>query len=182
MNNNRRQFLKKACFSGACMCGFTALVKASTEEDIEPDSNKLLMYEWISSLMQSIDENEDENMSRQIMKKCAVAHYNHLKMDDLLKPYEGNLEKFNQFIENEWGWKIDFQKEKGILIADENKNFCVCPMVNQEKGVKSSILCFCSEGFAELMFSKVAGYSVTAKIISSIHRGDDRCKYEISLD
>jgi predicted hydrocarbon binding protein len=64
-------------------------------------------------------------------------------------------------------------------IADENKTKCVCPMVNKEKGVRSSILCYCSEGFAEKMFSTVVGHPVKAKVISSIHRGNNRCKYQI---
>ena len=93
----------------------------------------------------------------------------------------GDIEKFNQFIEEKWGWKIDYQKEKGILLADENKNYCVCPMVNQEKGVKSTIYCYCSEGFAEQMFSVVVGHQVKAKVISSVLRGDERCIYEITL-
>ena len=185
MNTNRRNFFKKACLSGACLCGFTSLVKAGNlfETDVlEPDPNKLLMQEWISTLLLSIDDHEDEDACRKIMKKCAASHYEHLKMDDFLKPFEGKLEMFNTLIEEKWGWKIDYQKEKGSLTADENKNYCVCPMVNQEKGVKSSILCYCSEGFAELMFSKVMGRPVRATVISSIHKGNDRCKYEIKLN
>jgi len=181
MKTQRREFLKKACISGACFCGFPALVNASNKQGNESDPNRLFMQDWISTLLSSIDENEDENVSRQIMKKCAAAHYNHLSMDEFLKPYEGNLKTFIQFIEKEWGWKINFQKEDGILIADENKNVCVCPMVNQNKGVKSSILCYCSEGFAENMFSKIIGHPVKAEVVSSIHFGDKTCKYKITI-
>ena len=184
MTTNRRNFIEKACLAGACFCGFTSMVQAGTQaqnDDGAPDPNKLLMQDWIATLLLQIDDQEDEATCRKIMKGCARSHYNHLKMDDVLKPYEGNLEKFNSFIEQKWGWKIDYQKDKGILVADENKSYCVCPMINQKVGVKSSIHCFCSEGFAELMFSKVAGHPVKATVISSIHRGNDRCKYQIEL-
>ena len=180
MNSKRRDFLKKACISGGCLCGFTSLVKA-VPSSTEPDPDKLLMQEWISTLVSNINENADEKMRQKIMKSCAISHYEHLNMDSVLEPYVGDLEKFNQFIEEKWGWKIDYQKEKGILLADENKNYCVCPMVNQEKGVKSTIYCYCSEGFAEQMFSVVVGHQVKAKVISSVLRGDERCIYEITL-
>lgn len=184
MTTNRRNFIGKACLAGACLCGFTALVGAADskkDETVSPDPNKILMQDWMSTLLLSIDDQEDEATCRKIMKKCAISHYNHLKMDNFLKPYEGNLEKFIAFIGQEWGWKIDYQKETGVLIADENKNYCVCPMVNPEKGVKSSILCYCSEGFAERMFSTVVGHPVNARVISSVHRGDSSCKYQIKL-
>ncbi|WP_159518956.1 DUF6144 family protein [Sunxiuqinia indica] len=185
MSHKRRDFIKKSCLLGGCLCGFTSLVNGAVNlsddmADVAP--NQVLMQEWVSTLLKSIDENEEQDVAQKIVKQCAISHFEHLKMDEFLKPYIGKLEKFNAFIENKWGWKIDYQKEVGILIADENKNYCVCPMVNKEKGIKSSILCYCSEGFAELMFSKVADMQVQATVISSIHRGQDRCQYEIKLN
>jgi len=185
MTTNRRNFIGKACLTGACFCGFTSIAQAGGRQqnnDTAPDPNKLLMQDWIATLLLNIDDQEDEAACRKIMKGCARSHYNQLKMDDVLKPYEGDLGKFNSFIEQEWGWKIDYQKDTGILMADENKSYCVCPMINQKIGVKSPIHCFCSEGFAELMFSKVVGHPVKATVISSIHRGNDRCKYEIRIN
>lgn len=184
MNPKRRDFIKKSCLLGSCLCGFTSLAGGSISSSVGAegtDPNQLLMQEWISTLMLSLNEQTDEEVSRQILKNCARAHYDQLQMDDILQKYVGNLKKFIQFLNSNWNWVINFDEEKQIIYADENKDVCVCPLVNQEKGVKSSILCYCSEGFAELMFSKVAGKPVQAKVVSSIHRGDDRCKYEINL-
>ena len=183
----RKDFFKKACLAGACFCGFTSLAVqgASLPEAsgiTEPDDKKLkFMQDWISTLLLNIDENTSDEECRKIMNPCALAHYNYLEMDNVLAPYKGDIEKFNAFISGEWGWKVNYDKEKGLIVADENKSYCVCPMVNKEKGVRSSILCYCSEGFAEKMFSTVAGHPVTARVISSIHRGNDRCRYEITL-
>jgi hypothetical protein len=182
--DNRRIFIKKACLAGACLCGFPSLLQAAdttSNGSSSTDKEKGLMREWISTLLLSIDDHVNKEECRSIMKKCAISHYEHLNMDELLLPYVGDIEKFNRFIEKEWGWKVSYQKQEGIIIANENKKTCVCPMVNQQKGVKSSILCYCSEGFAELMFSKVAGHPVKASVISSIHRGDASCIYKISL-
>ncbi len=184
MNSDRRNFLKKACAAGGCFCGFASLAGGSTSPSAsaeEHDANHLLMQEWISTLMLSLDEQTDEEVSRQIMKTCARAHYNQLKMDEMLQAYIGNLKKFIQFLKSNWNWVITFDEEKQIVLADENKNVCVCPLVNPDEGVKSAILCYCSEGFAELMFSKVAGKPAEARVVSSIHLGNDRCKYEIKI-
>ncbi|MCW0481606.1 DUF6144 family protein [Gaoshiqia sediminis] len=183
-NNNRRNFLKKACTAGGCFCGFSFFsaqkLQAESDNDAE-EAQKKLMQEWISTLMLSLDEQTDEKLSRLIMKKCARVHYDQLKMDDILQDYVGNPKKFIQFLKDSWNWKVIFDEQEQIILADENKNYCVCPMVDHTKGVKSSVLCYCSEGFAELMFAKVAGHPVEARVISSIHRGDDRCQYQIKL-
>jgi len=184
MDTNRRNFLKKACTAGGCFCGFSFLagrkVDANTNREAGDDQKKM-MQEWISILMVGLDKETDEELSRQILKSCARAHYDQLKMNEILEPYAGDLKKFISFLQNSWNWKVDFDEEKGIIYADENKNYCVCPMVGQQQGLNMGVLCYCSEGFAELMFSKVAGHQVQARVISSIHRGNSRCKYQIKL-
>ena len=47
--------------------------------------------------------------------------------------------------------------------------------------VNSPNLCKCSEGFAELMFSQVFGFPVTATLQKSVICGDKHCVYEIVL-
>ena len=184
---SRKDFFKTACLSGACFCGFTSLVvhgsnPSGSTNTAEPDDKKLkFIQDWISTLLLNMDENASDEECRKIMKPCAMAHFNFLEMDRVLAPYVGDMDKFTQFISNEWGWKINYNTETSVIVADENKSYCVCPMVNKEKGVRSSVLCYCSEGFAEKMFSTVAGRPVKAKVISSIHHGNDRCKYEIRL-
>ena len=181
----RKEFFKKACLTGACFCGFTSLAvhgsngSGNTNTSEPDDKNRMFMQDWISTLLLQIDENAGDEECRKIMKHCAMAHYNFLEMDKVLEPYVGDIEKFNTYISGEWGWKVNYDKANGTITADESKSYCVCPMVNKEKGVRSSVLCYCSEGFAEKMFSTVAGHPVTARVISSIHRGNDRCKYEI---
>lgn len=182
---DRRAFIKKVtCLTGACLCGFTSLVptvSAADSKPSDPNPNEALMQDWISNLLLSIDEKADPATHRSILKACAASHYEQLKMDDFLQPYIGKLEAFNQFLEKEWGWKVQYQKELGRIVADENKSACVCPMVNKAKGVRSSILCYCSEGFAERMFSKVVGHPVKAEVLRSIHRGAKTCAYQIDI-
>lgn len=182
---NRKEFLKKACLSGACMCGFSSIALfannvGNQQPTSEPvDSKLLLVQEWVSSLLSNMNEQLSEEELRRALKSCAIVHYNNLKMDNVLSAYIGKLDKFIEFLEKEWAWKVDYDKASKTLIANENKNYCVCPMINHKAGVKPTAICYCSEGFAEKMFSTIAGVPAKATVISSIHRGNDRCKYKI---
>lgn len=176
----RRSFLKKSCLAGTCFCGFVQLSYSAKSEEQAPDSNIELMQQWISNVLKNINENNETEKCRTIMRKCAQVHFNHLNMSEVLKPFVGNLTGFIEFLEKEWGWSISNNKEAKVLLANENKNYCVCPMVNNTKGIKSSILCYCSEGFAELMFSKVFEKAVKTKVVSSIHFGDESCVYKVN--
>jgi hypothetical protein len=171
--------------SGACLCGFSSILVASNKHDnlikqsISQRNNNQLIQDWLSIVLVNMDMEINEKFLRKLMKKAAIAHYNNLKMDTILSEYVGNLEKFISFLELQWGWKIEYDKSSKTLIADENKNYCVCPLLMHNKDINTSALCYCSEGFAEKMFSVVAGVNVSAKVISSVRRGNSSCKYKI---
>lgn len=178
--------MKGACLSGLCFCGFgkiianTAAGSSTVKSDSEPDNDYLLMQQWLTNLLVHLEE-EDKDSLRAAIKKSAKIHYAQLKMDETLAAYENKIESFNQFLQEKWGWKINFDPKKKVMIADENKNFCVCPMAKGNKKI-SRMICYCSEGFAELMYSKVFGKKVRASVISSIQRGDKTCQYKIEWD
>ncbi len=187
MDIKRKDFLKKACLSGACFCGFgrIAFVKAGENEsgskEPETDSEKRVIQGWTANLLMNLSTELEPGKFRNLIKKNAVIHFNELKMNDMLKEYIGNPDKFIDFISEKWGWKIEFDKKTGVLVADENKDYCVCPLVNQAESIGSSVMCNCSEGFAEKMFSSVFGYPVKAEVITSVLRGDASCKYKITV-
>ncbi len=185
MTINRKDFLNKVCFSGACMCGFGSIafskeVDDSDEKTMQAQSQKLsLLQAWIASILLNVNVELDKESARRVIKKTAGVHYENLKMDALLAEYKGDLDKFTVFLREKWGWKIDYDKAKGVLIADENKNYCVCPIVVHNKDNDSSAICYCSEGFAEKMFSSVSGVQAQAEVVASVRKGDTSCKYKI---
>ena len=179
---NRKQFLKTACLGSACLCGFSAIAGSALSENKNPeeDSKTPLFQSWIALLLTNIDSSLGEEEIRKIIKSSALAHYNDLKMDSILVDYKNKPEAFINWVETSWGWKVDYNNENRTIIADENKNYCVCPMINHKAG-KYPALCYCSEGFAEKMFSTVIGQPVSATVISSVQRGDKSCKYKIKF-
>lgn len=183
-NIDRKEFFKKACISGACLCGFGSVGLGngigSAESDTRlPSEKKDVRQEWLAVLLSNINQELNEKQKRKILKECASAHYEDLGMDITLEPFRNNLEKFLAFLEEKWDWKIDYDKKTGTITADENKSYCVCPVINDKQKPDLSSMCYCSEGFAELMFSYVTGASASATVVSSIHRGNERCIYRI---
>lgn len=179
---DRKEFIQKACFAGVSFCGLCHLpVSATNDTPPTQDINNQLTRDWLSNLLSNIDQELDEEVLRKIVKKTSVVHYTDLNLDSTLSEYVGDLDKFIDYVERSWGWRIEYDREKKVLIADENKEYCVCPVLEHKKDVSCSAICYCSEGFAERMFSVVTGVPVTAKVISSVRRGDKSCKYEIRI-
>jgi len=168
------------------MCGFGSIafakeVNCVDEKAFQAQSQSLsLLQEWISSVLLNATIELDKGSVRKVIKKTAEVHFENLKMDVLLAEYKGDLDRFTVFLRDKWGWKVDYDKGKGILIADENKNSCVCPIAAvYSKEKDSSSICYCSEGFAEKMFSAVSGKQTHAEVVASIRKGDASCKYKI---
>jgi hypothetical protein len=70
------------------------------------------------------------------------------------------IDSFINFLENEWNWKVTYDKEKIIT---------------------SSKMCSCSEGFAERMFSLVLQKKVRAEVVRLYIRGKESCIYRITI-
>ena len=144
------------------------------------DKLEKLPYTFIEAMLGSICENIDEDAAADIISGCCGVHYAALDMDDTIGKYKGDIEGLISHMEREWDWKIAYDKAQGIIEINENKPFCVCPLV-QNGGVKNPILCHCSEGFAKKMFELAAQKPVEAKVMASVLMGDESCIYRIQL-
>lgn len=181
--NGRRAFVRNSCLLGFCFCGWrgssalTAVDGAGQSGELKPES---VHSKWITSLLLGLKD-ENAETARKIVKNRSEAHFNDLSLKEKFAPYVGRLEAFHSFLSKEWGWIIDYDREKGIVHVDENKSYCVCPLIQNKKIEGLGALCYCSEGIAEQMFSYVTGKSVKAEVVQSVLRGATSCKYRITL-
>lgn len=139
-----------------------------------------LISDWLSQLLNRIDNGLSPETKANLLKGCVLAHYQHLNMEHTLAPYKGDLPAFLHFLSKAWHWKVEYNQDSQTIIADENKNFCVCPLV-QRRMVNTSVLCSCSEGFAERMFAAVLDQPVKASVTQSVLRGNASCVYTIQI-
>lgn len=180
MQSERRAFIKKSCMAGLCFCGAGSLTVLSAADKTDDSKKETIHSKWITSLLVALKD-ENPETARTIIKKRAEAHFNDLNLKETLSPFKGKLELFHNFLSTEWGWKISYDKSTGVIIADENKSYCVCPLIQDKKIEGLGALCYCSEGMAELMFSYVTGKPVKSELVQSVLRGAKTCIYKIIL-
>lgn len=134
---------------------------------------------WNKELLRHLEE-QPQIDAVELMHRCSEYHYRNMDMDQILDRFIGDLKGFLDFLSKEWGWIITYDENTRVITANENKEFCVCPMISAAGDRKvSSVLCHCSEGFGKRMFGKVIGLEVEAEVTNSILRGDKNCIYRI---
>lgn len=144
------------------------------------DVKSKVTLDWFNMLIESVDSLPFET-KKEVIKGCSAAHFIAINMEDILKRYIGDVHSFIKFLESEWNWSVKINEKERVIYADENKSQCVCPIVKFCE-IKTPLMCNCSEGFAEKMFSKVLQRNVNAKVINSVLNGDKSCVYEIRWD
>ena len=147
----------------------------SVEEKYEYD----FTVGWTAALLQGMEKYSENTYNS--FEKCACFHYSANRMDEIINNYVGNLDCFLDFLSDAWGWKITKSDDNKKIIVDENKDYCVCPVVHQIKDNVPENICYCSEHFAKKMFSAVMGREVKVRVIRSFVRDGRSCVYEITL-
>lgn len=184
MDTNRRSFIQGACLAGMCTCGARGLSAAQATQGPglapQPLPAATMPQKWIATLLPLLAQG-DRASAKRLLKGCAASHYDDLKMQAKVEPFRGKLDAFLDFLRQEWGWIIEYDRQRGVIQVNENKATCVCPLVQRQPGSNLGILCYCSEGFNERMFSEVVGSAVRVEVTESILRGHQSCKYRIEL-
>ena len=74
---NRKDFLKKACLSGVCMCGFGSIAFAKDADGVDEKAFQAqteslsLLREWISSVLLNANVELDKESARKLIKKTS---------------------------------------------------------------------------------------------------------------
>ncbi len=176
--------MKTTCLAGFCACVAEETTISGTAAgavaQIEAPKPPSIPQKWIAALLPQLAEG-DREYAKRLLKSCSRSHYDDLKMQATVDRYRGKPDEFLAFLRKEWGWIIDYDRKRGVIQINENKSSCVCPLVQKNPGAELGILCYCSEGFAEKMFSEVFGSAVRAEVTESILRGNKSCRYRIDL-
>lgn len=70
------------------------------------------------------------------------------------------------------------QNPRGLKVAD---GYCLCPLVETGPKGLSPTFCFCSVGYVQHMFEVMTGHPVRVELLASLKRGDNGCRFKISL-
>lgn len=150
---------------------------ADEQKDLEFTRN------WTQKMLESVAEQRANGATdgidiREAMRKCSRVCYDKNGFDDIIP--EGDFEGFLKLAKEDFGWGIDSESEK-VLIVHENNTDCLCPMVRACKGKMATSLCTCTETELERIFTRAYGGEVKAEVIEAILRGHKSCVYRITL-
>jgi len=141
-----------------------SVTNGSTVQENQPFDERLV-HSWVVNLLSVLDDNLPENTKRVALNGCAAIHYRAINMDELVLQYRGDLTGFLVLIAEKWQCKVDYDAEARVIIADENKPECVCPVARLRPGPVSGVV----------------GGPVQAQVLRSTLRGDKSCVYQIRI-
>ena len=93
-----------------------------------------------------------------------------------------SVEEFVACLKKDFGWGLEYHKNEGYLICNENNTECLCPVVRAANGDISDMMCHCTEGMLKTIFEVGLKKTVRTEMVTSIVRGGKSCVYKVWLD
>ncbi len=206
---NRKEFLSgagKAC-ACSCVCALAANLGSMKAQDSakqteekakgkaakKPRSQERMEFteKWAVRFFNVLDTNLDEQARKKLMmangKACLLAWQKETNQQPRKEPV--TLERFAKLVKEKGtsdyrveGNTIYFQytsaAETGLPSPE---NHCLCPMVETKPAGLSPTFCFCSLGYVKEMHEQLFKKPVQVELLSSVLRGDPRCKFKITV-
>jgi len=174
----RKEFFKKACGIGICSCvlpGFFKSNELSAKENNRDSWKEGFVQHRFSKLVDILDDTLSEETKNKILENLGRECSKRSQIDK----YKNNLQGFFEHLENNFGEKVTFDKEKNIIRVETAERECFCPMFDSKKVSKS--ICQCSVGWQSQTYETILGKTVEAKCVESVIRGSKKCVFEIKL-
>jgi hypothetical protein len=206
---DRKQFLASAGRICACSCAYamTAGIGSVMAEDNtkstqqparkpaekKPRSQERIEFteQWMVRFFKVLDENVDETTRKRLMmangKACLLAWQKETNQQVRTQPV--TVEQFAARVKERKlpGYEIDgnvihFQYTSSAETGSPSpENHCLCPMVETNPPGLSSTFCDCSLGYVKEMHEQIFKKPVSVELLSSVLRGNPRCKFKITV-
>lgn len=205
---DRKQFLSGVgkMWACSCVCAMTAGIRAvmaeegtkavqqpaKGEEAKKPRSQERIQFteKWVVRFFKVLDENIDEAARKKLMmangKACLLAWQKETNQQVRKEPV--TLERFAAWAKQhkDSGYEVDgnviysqymSSAETGLASPE---NHCLCPMVESNPAGLSPTYCNCSLGYVKEMHEQMFKKPLNVELVSSVLRGDKRCKFKIT--
>jgi hypothetical protein len=165
--------------------GSAPVKKPRSQERIE------FTEKWAVRFFNVLDANLDELTRKKIMmangKACLLAWQKETNQQPRTQAV--TLERFSQWVKERKS--SDYRIEGNIIhfqytSAAETglpspENHCLCPMVETKPAGLSPTFCLCSLGYVKETHEQIFKKPVEVELVSSVLRGDPRCKFKITV-
>ena len=198
---NRKEFLAgigKAC-ACSCVCALAANLDSAHAQDStkqtakKPRSQERMEFteKWAVRFFDVLDANVDVPTRKKIMmangKACLLAWQKETKRQPRTTPL--TLEEFAKRVKERGS--SDYRIDGNVLYFQYSaaaetglpspENHCLCPMVETNPAGLSPTFCVCSLGYVKEMHEQMFMKPVEVELMSSVLRGDPRCKFKITV-
>ena len=179
-----------------------------TRKEIMKDKEKYFTIEssineraqWIKSMLEKLDNTAKEHEKYDILSCCAH-NFSQKRISALNSLYKktGSVEEILKEMHKDYDWyedpelkensiyvtKIPYNREvyeKAETFEEKQKNYCHCPMIRNHlnEGI-SPTFCNCSAGWYRQLWEGILERPVSIKILASLVKGDQNCRFAISL-
>ncbi len=198
---NRKEFLEG--MGKACACACVGVLAANLGSAFAQDNAQLAIKKprfqermefsekWAVRFFNVLDTHVDKATRRKIMmangKACLLAWQQATNRQPRTTPL--TLEEFAKRVKEKGS--SDYRIEGNVIYFQYNaaaetgmpspENHCLCPMVETNPTGLSPTFCLCSLGYVKEMHEQMFKQSVEVELLSSVLRGDPRCRFKIAI-
>jgi hypothetical protein len=182
---NRKDFFRSSLAATACAgCFLLPSTSLIASESLAPEDEKYkqLLQEnefiknWLSDLLETIDENLDEPSKAFLMAGCGRGCFNrHQFKKDIAEKGKGDLDKLLEAYKNNFEvWKEGNQIH---VRYGEVSQGCYCPAAKYRPAKPNDMHCECTRATHQTIFETALGRPVDVKILESVRRGNKTCHF-----
>lgn len=147
------------------------------DDDLKQAQQKKQFIEnWLSDLLESMEQNLDREALEKIVGQCGVGCYSrHQFKKDIALTSNGNLDKL---IEN-YSRNFEVWKEGSTVHIryGEISKQCYCPAASYRTPKPNDIHCECTRNTHKTIFETALGKPVRVDIAESLRRGGQTCHF-----
>lgn len=138
------------------------------------------MQNWITTLIEGLDEYVDEEECKKILEKCGRNCITKSTIRKAKAQYKKS-ENIEDFLEKYSKVNRHLQLEDGEAYMVYPR--CYCSFVNKiPEGRLSPTWCNCSRGWVKTLFEEVTGKQVEVILEKSVVKGDDGCWLKVVIN
>ncbi len=184
---NRKSFTQKLALLGVCplminqiSAGPLTLQDNQDEKLKAITSQKEFIQNWLSDLLESMENNLDRGTQEKIVAGCGVACFKrHSFKTDIAKAGTGDLDKLIE------AYKKNFEiwrdgNEVHIRYGEISKQ-CYCPAANYRASKSNDIHCECTRNTHKAVFETALGRPFRVDVAESLRRGGKTCHFIVYL-
>ncbi len=182
---NRKEFFRSSLAASACAGCFlfpvtSSLATGRTSPDDEK-YNQLLrekefIQNWLTDLLNTIDENLDEPSKSFLLAGCGRGCFNrHQFKKDIAEKGKGDLDKLIEAYKNNFEvWK---EGNTVHIRYGEVSQGCYCPAAKFRPAKPNDLHCECTRTTHQTIFETALGRTIDVKILESVRRGNKTCHF-----